>query len=385
MTEKERPRGLFEAPFQVERPEKVSQSLMARLDVCPYSGALYLKYRKENVQTHRMAGGEMLHAVLEQLTKDVLDGEEFPPPEVAKDMAQAMMEKRVDLALTADEQEGVRTAVWNWATATMPDPETIVGVEVMLEMELAGWIHRGKLDLCEIIDRDGRVTDYKSTMRLPTVEEFRRNFQGQDYALLMAEGTVEGTTQQIGQGLQGIETVQVFPRYRPELENGRLNLVQRDAYYTRQQLFDFKVVLMGHLKKLEHGLETQEWAAATGPHCSTCPAAQECPIPATRRPKVISTDDEARALAEAIPGRKRDLEADREALKDRVNEHGPLDAGAVTWDFEFAKKEVLAKKDKAALKEKLEELGVDPADYFKVQKSTTLKAKPPEEWGSDDD
>ena len=157
---------------EVEAPEKVSQSLLARMDVCPTSGMLYLKHHGENMQTHRMAGGEAMHFVFERLTQMKMDEPEGDmPPDVAKDFAQAMMDERVDLALSADEQEGVRTAVWNWAIARNGlraiDPDAVLGVEVMLEMEIGDWTLRGKLDLVEVLEREGVVTDYKSRCGCP--------------------------------------------------------------------------------------------------------------------------------------------------------------------------------------------------------------------------
>jgi len=368
----DRPRGLYKAPFTLERPEKVSQSCLARIDVCPYSGALYLKHRDDNVQTHRMAGGEMAHYVFERLTTMALEnGWETIPPEVAKDYAQAWIEERVDLALTADEQEAVRTAAWNWASAMVFDHEAIVGVEQMFEYELAGWTIRGKLDLVEIIPGSGIgiVTDYKTSLRLPSIEEYGRDFQAQCYALLLHKGTPEGESMALGRGLSAIKTKQVFPRYAPE--GGEL--LHRHATFEPKHLWDFERVLEAHLAKLAHGLETGEWAASPGTHCNTCPAASECPIPAeVRRTGAIVTEGQALELAESIGRRERELRDDKDALKAYVDERGVrLVVGDEAWDFHLERREGI--KDKGALKAFITEHGAQPEDFFKTSVSTRFK------------
>lgn len=345
-------------------------TLLSHIDVCPYSGALYLRERERGTkQTHPMARGEVTHEAIEWCLKEFVlgEGEQMIPPEVAKEIAQETMEKRVDLALNADEQEAVRTALWNWAKASVFDRDVIVGVEVMLELELAGWTIRGKLDLCEIVNRVGVVTDWKTNLNLPSREEYERNFQAQMYALLLFEGTVEGETAPLGTGLSGIQTFQKFPRLDPDKNDGALFF--RDAFYEPHQLVDFKRVLEGHLKKLEHGLETNQWAATDGSWCARCPAQKDCPIPASQREaRTIGSPGEALEVAEHVNRTEANVKTDKKAVKDYLAEQGlELIVGDKVWKFKTQRRETV---DKPAVKALIEQHGLKVEDYFKESTST---------------
>jgi hypothetical protein len=139
-------RGMF--PLEVERPEKASMTLLNKISDCPFSGGLYLKHRHDSTQSHEMARGEAVHYAIEEITNRVRSGEwdADVPPEVCKDVMQAVLEERTDLAMSPKEHDACRAALWNWGAKNVLDPEAIVGVEIMLELELGGWMIRGKLD-----------------------------------------------------------------------------------------------------------------------------------------------------------------------------------------------------------------------------------------------
>jgi hypothetical protein len=365
----DRPRGLYEAPFQIEAPEKASQTLLSRVDVCPYSAALYLRH-KGGPQTPAMARGEAFHDFAERATNMLIsNGEAEMPPEVGKDLMTAVLEERTDLVVPASEQDACRLMAWNWALSTYIDPETIVGVEAMLEAEVAGWTIRGKLDLCRISGNVGIVEDWKTSLMIPSVEDYKRSFQPAFYAFLMAEGRVEGDTA-LGEGLAEIHTKELYPRYRRE-EDGQL--VHRYDEFDRARIHDFRQTLTALLAKLDQGLKSGEWAASPGSHCATCPASSECPIPAhLRQIKTVGTPGDATELAMGITMREAEIKTDKAALKAWVDENGEVVVGDERWSFTLSRSE---RADKAAIKEALASAGLDPDAFYKESVSTRFGKK----------
>lgn len=362
-------RGLYEAPFQVERPEKASQTLLSRIDVCPYSGALYLKH-KGGPQTAEMARGEAFHSFAEQATNMLIEsGEVSMPPEVAKDLMQAILEERVDLNVPASEQDACRLMAWHWALATVLDLEAVAGVEQMLEVELGGWTIRGKLDLFLIANGEGTVRDYKTSKAIQSKESYEESWQPQFYALLASEGVPEDGSEPLGKGLAGIWTYEDYPRYRRE-EDGQL--VHRYAYHDRQRIHDFKRTVETQLRKLEHGLETGMWAASQGSHCQTCPASAECPIPAQLREiKVIGSPGEALELANNIVSIDREQRRNKKALKEWVDQNAEIEVGDLVFDFYPQDSESFRSPGhKERVQEIVSEAGEDPAEFWRKSTST---------------
>jgi hypothetical protein len=369
MTDSNGNRGVFIRKVG-EPPEKASQSLLARIDVCPYSGALYLDY-KGGPQTAAMARGEAFHSFAEQATNMLInEGETNMPPEVAKDLMQAILEDRTDLALPAHEHEACRIMAWNWGSAMFIEPDQVLCNETMVELEVGMWKIRGRIDLA-LSRPDGiEVIDYKTSLALPTAEQYEGNFQGLDYSLMIAEGVPEGETAPLGKGVATFYRSQLFPRYTDK--DG--SLVRREAVADRAQLHDFKRTIESHLEKLTHGLATGEWAASPGSHCVTCPASSECPIPADLRDvKTIGTEGDALEVAQRIRFTEKDLKDDKAALKLYVDENGELRDGDEVWGFTYSESEVA--KDKDAIKQALADAGQDPAHFYSLRKSTRFGKK----------
>ena len=376
------PRGLYKAPFEIEAPEKVSQTLLSHVDVCAYSGALYIRH-KGGPQTPEMARGEVFHDFAEKATNYLIEqGESEMPPEVAKDFMQAVLEERVDLQVPESEQEACRLMAWNWGASTYLDLEAIVGVEVMFETQLAGWTIRGKIDRLEIANNCAIVRDYKTSLHVQSEESYRESFQPKTYGLIALEGVPEGEDVPLGKGLDGVHCHEDYPRYRRE-EDGEL--VNRYEFYDRARLHDFARTLEGHLRKLEHGIETGEWAAQEGPHCQRCPASSECPIPPElKKVKTIGTEGDAIEVARRIEIRDNEANADIAALKAWTDQHGILATPSHEWGFHLVTSERKQREDIEAI---FAEHGVDPAPYLATNSKETkalLKAKL-EEFGADPD
>ena len=360
-----RPRGLYKAPFDLTAPEKASQTLLSHVERCPYSGALYIKH-KGGPQTPAMARGEAFHSFAEQATQMLIDnGEVSMPPEVAKDLMGAILEERVDLAMPNHEQDACRGMAWKWAESTALNPAEVVGVEQMFELVVGNWTIRGKLDLCLIVNGLAIVRDYKTSLKVDSVEDYKQSFQAPFYGLIMLEGVPEGDTVPLGRRIPVVRTEQLYPRYRRE-EDGQL--VHRYAEYDRADLHDFKRTLTSLLAKLDHGLATGEWAAQSGTHCQRCPASSECPIPPhLREVKSVGTPGDAVELALSISDRAAKVKADKETLKAWVDENGEVVVGDEQWGFKLERKE---NTDKDAVKALIADAGLDEADFFKPSLST---------------
>lgn len=371
-----RPRGLYEAPFTVERPEKASQTLLSHIDSCPFSGALYLKH-KGGPQTAAMARGEAFHDFVERALGMLLENDEtHMPPDVAKDLMQAVLEERVDLSVPASEQDACRLMAWNFAAATVIEPSTVAGVEQMLEVQVGDFTVRGKLDL--ILRGDGwlQIKDWKTSLSLPSIADYEQSFQPQLYALLALDGVPEGGGTPIGKGLSEVQTLEVYPRFRKDSGGTHIDdydvapgeMISRYATYDRGHLADFRRTVEALLTKLEHGIETGEWAAQESSHCRICPARGECPIPLESRAlRVITTEAEAREAASHLAGVDEDAKLTRAAVKEWCGENGHLVMGDEEWGFKLERRET-AQKD--AIKELLRECGQDPADFFRESTST---------------
>jgi RecB family exonuclease len=364
MTTATEKRGMF--PYSVKRPDTASQSLLARIDVCPFSGALYIDY-KGGPQTAALARGEVCHHFFERATNMLMEQEEpSMPPEVGKDLMQAIIEERTDLALPAGEQESCRIIAWNWSEATVLDLNSIVCVESMLSLQIGEWTVRGRVDRAEIADRQAFVRDYKTSLAIPDQEKFERSFQTPFYALLVAEGVPEGESTPIGEGLDACHLIEEYPRYRRG-DDG--SLASRITVVDRAQLFDFKRTVESHLAKLDHGLAKGEWAASPGAHCQTCPASSECPIPPhLREVKTIGTQGDAEEIAQRILFVDAQAKELKTSLRGWVDENGPVYAGDLVFDLTYAESERLTDKD--AVKRIVEEAGYDPETFWRKSPST---------------
>lgn len=269
--------GPFPGP-KVERPEKASQSLLARFNVCPFSAALYLA-NKGGMQTPAMVRGSLFHRFVEEAVRYLVEqGEVQMPEEVAKDRMMALLAESGE-HLPEHEMNVCRLLAWNWARATAIDPDNIVGLESMIELEIGDWTVRGKLDFAEIGPFGAFVQDLKTSISLPSQDEIEngaKSFQGRFYALLLLFGIPEGESLPLGKGLDECRVQLAFPRYVNE-ETGEL--IGRDVVWTRDQLTDFRRSLEIQLDELARCLETGEWDATPGSHCSECPKRSACPLP----------------------------------------------------------------------------------------------------------
>ena len=351
--------------MKVARPEKVSQSLLARMDVCGYSGALYLQH-KGGAQTAPMSRGTIFHEFVERAILTMVDtGEVQLPPEVARELLEAVVEEREDLTLPAHERDSLRGMAWKWAESFTLNPKTLAGVEVMPELEIDGWIVRGKIDLVEQHGDQVWIRDWKTSLAIPSQEDFDRSFQTRFYALLWAEGTLDG--KRPGQGVNTFHLAEEYPRY--EGEDG---LFRRVTTVAREDLHDFKRHISGLLRRLESSVESGEWTVSPGSHCATCSAPRECPLPSSQIPVVFEEESDAREAAEELDRLEAKAKEIKAALREWVDGNGELVYGDQEWGFRAVRSN---RTDKGAMEEALRAGGADPNSFIKTSTTTRFQRR----------
>lgn len=286
---------------RVAPPEKISQTLLSKWDTCHRSAYLYLKH-KGGPQSHAMARGEAFHQFVEEAVAYLRDeGETEMPAEVGKDRMMELIARRRDLVLPEHEQNALRALAWNWCAATVVDPDRLVGIEQMIELEVGGWIVRGKLDFAEVLTDFNRavVRDYKTALAVPSQDEIEngaKSFQGRLYACLLLFGLPEGETFPLGVGIDEVDVELCYPRY---VNSATGEMVGRTVTWTRDQLVDFRASAEIHVEGLARSLDDGLWQASPGSHCFECPCRPECPIPEQHHDfEEIADMDQAVALAE---------------------------------------------------------------------------------------
>jgi PD-(D/E)XK nuclease superfamily len=310
----------------VERPETLRQSLLARHNHCPRSAYLSLKYDTASVQMDR---GTAFHAFVERAIETLAGADEpIMPGEQARELADAVMAERTDLVLPVEEQDAVRLMAWNWAESFVLDWDTIIGVEVPLSMEVGGFTVTGTLDLIEAQGQTLYIRDWKTSLQIRKREEVQRGFQGLMYGLLLLDG-VTSNGKSLGAGINDVWFYETYPRYRSD--DG--TLVAKEGSWTRPELHDFKVSLERNIERFADSLETGDWPARDGSWCSQCPAQTECPIPATLR-----YEEEITTLQQAEDAFSRKLANERESrriqggLRGWVDANGPIFVGDLAFD-----------------------------------------------------
>jgi PD-(D/E)XK nuclease superfamily len=331
-------------------PEKVSQTLLAKIDTCHRSAFLHLKHGGEDRDEHgeRTLGtwqssalirGALFHECVRRAKRTLIDSqEESMPGELCKELMTGVIAEHPELVLPEFEQDACRIMAYNWGEATIVDPAGIIGVEEEFVWELANGTVTGKPDFAEITPFNTiKFRDYKTSLAMPSQDELqngRRSFQGKLYACLLLFGKPAGEDFTLGEGIEQVEARQEYPRYTND-ETGEL--LGRSVTYERTYLnTDFKATVEGHLKKLAHAFKTGKWQAVQGSHCGECPARTECPLPAHLRdlPEIESYED-AQDAGAAVLALEPEIKRLRKGMRAFADEDGrPIFVGTdYVWDF----------------------------------------------------
>jgi len=335
---------------EIEKPEKFSQSLLAKWDTCHRSAFLYLKH-KGGPATHPLIRGSVFHHFVQETTQYLESVQEHSiPGDVAKDRMMALIasgelvdtddqgkKRRLAINLPEYEQDALRVMAWNWAESTMIDPQHVVGIEQMIEMRVGDHIVRGKLDLAQLNPLGyGEVDDYKTSLSIPKQDEIEngaKGFQLKFYAALLLFGKPAGEDFGLGAGIDRVLARLLYPRYRNS-ETGAL--IGREIMLSRTDLNDFMQSLAAHLDGLERAFKTRKFQATDGAHCSECPARQDCPLPDHLHayPR-IENEEQAIEQAKFIDFTATDVRRAKKALRDWQDENG-VEALPFNDDYAYA-------------------------------------------------
>lgn len=393
----------------VPRPERLSQTLLKHMDRCPRAAYLYLKHGG-GAASHAMYRGSLFHLFVERTTMElVVRGEKTlyaPQPgedavaaarEVAsmtKGMVDELARERPDLLVPAAEMDRVRTMAYHWAVGMDFDPEQVVGVERKFVLDLdCGWTISGKVDLATFL-RDSYlgIDDYKTSMAVPAQEAFDESFQQRLYALLVLFGFpvekvdgVEVRLEPVGEHVAYVRGREVYPRAALRADG---SMVSREKTWSRTEIADFRLDVERTGEGFARALETGDWPAVAGPHCSECPAPAECPIPKHLRRfagSINTPDQAAEAWAWAMRV-KDDVAATEREVKAFVKaREAPVRVGDVEYDFEVTESRALRKRGRDTDWDGLQEAVVeattfgtpfDVADWIRTQTRTVFKGRP---------
>lgn len=324
----------------IDLPERLSVTLLKHDDRCPRSAWLYLKF-KGGPSSHEQARGTAFHEAAERATKAIIEygsradevgagdpeHEDLAPAD-AKVILEEVLRERSDLVVPALERDALRGMVWNWAEHYAPTlkPDRILGAEVMLTWEVAGFVVRGKIDL--VYDDDGvcRIDDYKTAFPPSKDDTSKDAVQLMLYACLVAFGVTDDGDA-FGAGFDAFDVGTVYPRV--VRDDGTLS--DRRMQFDRKRLAEIRIDVETQLVRLREQAESGKWPAVPGPaQCGECPAAHECPLPVQYRPEseAPTTIEDAVRLAEWHYLMKRQLERVKRKLKRFVEAEGqPVPVG----------------------------------------------------------
>jgi hypothetical protein len=314
----------------VARPSRFSQTLVRHANFCPRSAFLYIKHR--GGLSIEMDRGSVVHLFAQRMTLELLQRGEpslWAPSEaenvvVAAGEVASLTKVMVDEILDDPElgfvlpdwaADQARVCAYHLAIGWDVDMSTVLGVERTFVLDVGGWEIRGRIDLLTWPDpHEMVVTDYKTSLAVPDAAEFESAFQPKLYGALVmfgvpveqrpceecagagyynsstgherkcgvcdGAGHEEVRGEPLGAHLRRVGARQIHPRAKPKWnEDGTVRLVDRTAYWSRKELQDFLHDVERSVRRIERGLDTGDWPARHGAHCSECPAEPECPLP----------------------------------------------------------------------------------------------------------
>lgn len=366
-----------------ELPERLSQTALARHDVCPRSAYLYLLHGGGKA-SHAMDRGSAFHETVEILTKLAVERGELVPWEVGQAVLAEVLERDVNRVIPVGDHERLRQMVWHWCEFGLELPlDRVAGVEQLLLLEADGipGLVSGKLDLVLVSENVCEIRDYKTSLNMPSQEDFEASFQPRCYAVLAAFGTPEGSPFALGAGVNHFRMTEIYPALDPrKTVDGRL--AQRSFEVDRPRVLEWREDLERGVSTFADRLEAWQFPARDGSWCSTCAAPYDCPIPAQAREiQPITSEVQAREAATEW----RFAESEAATLKASVRAYAverglelvPL-GGDEALAFSYSESRSVQDADKLLeAVERAAELGepFNPADHFRIRKSNTFRKR----------
>lgn len=349
--------------------DKASQTLLARQAVCPRSTYLHVKH-DGGVGSHAMHRGSAMHAFHQRLIEMLVErGEAQMPWEVGKDLVGEIVGEHPEWVIPPDEMDVLRIAAFHICECTVIDPGSVLAIEKLFELELGGMRVRGKVDVAYAAGSTLVIHDLKSQAFVPSQEEIDAKVQLPLYALLVGEGhpvreepcqecgatgwtdfvrmqpcracVAKGRREfpeaPLGARFNSFQLDEVYPRLEPWLEGTARVLPYRRRIIDRGELVDHRIYVEGLVSGIRHGVESGEWPAIPGSHCSTCAAPSECPLPARLRDHhgTVTTLTEAQEAAQKLVFDEADLASRRRELREFAKAHGTAIAVGSDEVFDF--------------------------------------------------
>lgn len=333
----------------IELPQRLSQTLLGRANVCKRSAWLYITH-DGGAPAHELHFGTAIHAVIERILTDlIVSGEptlyaaaEGEDPVAAQRAVSSLTAAIVDEVLAEHPEltvpivhpthsvDHLREQAFHFAVASDIGPDTVLGLEQRMRLTLpSGITVSGRVDVLRYLTTGlYGVDDIKSTFAAQSEGEFEDSWQGKLYAAMVAFGQpfdADGEPMPKLEGVQFVQAREVYPRLAPR--DDRLRSVA--AVYSRQQLSDWLPDLDWLARDFAARAETGDFPAVPGSHCSSCAAPDECPLPASlrRHAGTINTHDDAAEAAEWIEVTKPRVSATEREIKAFAKAHGPVRYG----------------------------------------------------------
>lgn len=283
------------------RAGRVSATFLRHFNQCRRAAFLYATVvGPASVQMDR---GSALHAVIERAVREqIARSERSVPPEVVKAIVDEVL---AEFDVPLEDHDYLRESVWRWASEWECDPEQIVAVERLIELDVGGLVVRCRVDHARLSE-DGAVLeieDFKSSRSLPSMEEVARkrpdgsysakNMQLILYALALVFGVpvrrevdpVSGEVREerepfpLAPRAQVVRAAFVYPGIE-ERKGPRAGLMaRREVSLTPLELHEYLGSLEAMGERVLRAVESGDWRARPSSGCAECPAPLVCPIP----------------------------------------------------------------------------------------------------------
>lgn len=405
-------------PIRRPRP-RLSATLATKLDTCKRSGYLYLRHDGAPA-SHEMMRGTALHLFAEEMEHELVKSgdqsllaairDEDPTAamgEVASitaAMVNGIRDEHPDLTIPEYEWDKVREMAYHLGIGFDVDlADTVTGIEQKYVLDLdCGLRLVGKVDLSLMVGPDlGQADDYKTQFYIPEQKDFDRGMQLPVYGVLMCfghrvfgascpdcqgagvlldpedgapdrgnvvchecngAGEVDGPLEEpLGGHLQAVRLREVYPRFLSD--DGTVRY--RERIMSRTELATVRDALEAMGRDLLARLESWDFPAVNGPHCTYCPAMHDCPIPRSHRRFAGEIGSKAEA-AEALSWADRQsalVKATRAEARRHVEAFGPVELDGNVWEIVVSEQTGLKKKGRNSDWQGLEVAARAAADY----------------------
>lgn len=349
----------YAAPLEVvQQPKTLRQSWIRLFDRCPHSGLLYLKH-DGGPKNHPMMRGTVFHETVERLAKScIANGESRVDHHHAKAVLQEVLMEHPEWVVPVSDMDALRVMLFHWAEHFTVPPDALV--EQRFHLVVGDYTISGTLDICWPVGDTLVIKDYKAGLGLISQDDISsKDAEGQPkgakalqlivYALLAADGMMvdeNGEVSKLPGQFNEFQCDFVFPFF-----GGGDGLLERGLVMERHELIEHRDWLKVLLNRVTAGFQTGQWPAIPGSHCSTCPAPQECPIPATLRQMqgMSPYERDPSELGEELVFMDRDRKRLLASLKSYAEQFGPVPVGTdQEWSHKKVEARRLTKEGKAA-------------------------------------